>query len=84
MPLCTGYFSLFFWSYMLDFMRFRFPVIHRSIAASRLCLVRDGKLVRRNLRREFIIDEDLNAKIQREGVETSPPSSTYISKRTAK
>ena len=61
--------TLVFWSYMLDFMSFKFPVVQRFTAASRLCLVRDGKLLRKNMRREFITDEELNAKIRQEGVE---------------
>lgn len=61
--------TLVFWSYMLDFVSFRFPVIQRFTAATRLCLVRDGNLQRKRMRREFIIDEELNAKIRQEGVE---------------
>lgn len=61
--------TLVFWSYMLDFMSFHFPVIQRFTSAPRLCLVRDGKLLRKNMRREFITDEELNAKIRHEGVE---------------
>lgn len=61
--------TLVFWSYMLDFMSFHFPLVRRLTAAPRLCLVRDGKLLRRNMRRELITDEELNAKIRREGVE---------------
>lgn len=63
--ICT----LVFWSYLLDFMSFRFPVMQRFTSAPRLCLVRDGKLLRRNIRREFITDEELNAKIRHEGVD---------------
>jgi uncharacterized membrane protein YcaP (DUF421 family) len=61
--------TLVFWSYMLDFMSFQFPVMQRFTSAPRLCLVRDGKFLRRNMRREFITDEELNAKIRQEGVE---------------
>ena len=61
--------TLVFWSYMLDFMSFHFPVIQRFTSAPRLCLVRDGKMLRKNMRREFITDEELNAKIRHEGVE---------------
>jgi len=61
--------TLVFWSYLLDFLSFRFQVIERFTAARRLCLVRDGKLQRRNMRREFITDEELNAKIRHEGVD---------------
>jgi uncharacterized membrane protein YcaP (DUF421 family) len=61
--------TLAFWSYRHDFMSFQFPVMQRFTSAPRLCLVRDGKLLRRNMRREFITDEELNAKIRQEGVE---------------
>lgn len=61
-----GYFEAY--QPLTDFMRLRFPVIRRFTSAPRLCLVRD-KLPRRNMRRELITDEELNAKIRHEGVE---------------
>jgi uncharacterized membrane protein YcaP (DUF421 family) len=61
--------TLVFWSYALDFMSFRFPAIERLTAAPRLCLVRNGKMLRRNMRRELITDQELGAKIRQEGVE---------------
>ena len=61
--------TLVFWSYMLDFMSFKFPLVARFTSAPRMCLVRDGKLQRRNMRRELITDEELNAKIRHEGVD---------------
>jgi uncharacterized membrane protein YcaP (DUF421 family) len=61
--------TLVFCSYALDFMSFRFPAIQRLTAARRLCLVRDGKMLRRNMRRELITDQELGAKIRQEGVE---------------
>lgn len=63
--ICT----LVFWSFMLDYMSYRFPTIRRLTSPPRLCLVRDGKVLRRNLRREFITDQELTAKIRQEGVE---------------
>ena len=62
--------TLVFWSYMLDFLSFKFPRVARFTAAPRLCLVRDGKLQRKNMRRELITDEELHAKIRHEGVES--------------
>jgi uncharacterized membrane protein YcaP (DUF421 family) len=61
--------TLVFWSYMLDFMSFHVPAIQRFTAPPRLCLVRDGRMQRRNMRREFITDQELNAKIRQEGVD---------------
>lgn len=61
--------TLVFWSCLLDFMSYRFPALQRLISAPRLCLVRDGKLLRKNMRREFITDGDLAAKVRQEGIE---------------
>jgi uncharacterized membrane protein YcaP (DUF421 family) len=61
--------TLVFWSYLLDYLSYQFPVIERFTAAPRLCLVRDGKLLRRNMRRELITEEELKAKIRQEGIE---------------
>lgn len=61
--------TLVFWNYMLDFLSFRIPAIQRFTSPRRLCLVRDGKRLRRNMRRELITDEELNAKIREEGVD---------------
>jgi uncharacterized membrane protein YcaP (DUF421 family) len=61
--------TLVFWSYLLDYLSFQFPAVQRFTAPPRLCLVRDGKLMRRNMRREFITDEELHAKVRQEGIE---------------
>lgn len=61
--------TLVFWSYLLDFLSFRLPAVRRFTSARRVCLVRDGKILRRNMRREFITDDELTAKIRQEGVD---------------
>ena len=54
---------------MLDFLSFQFPVIQHFTAAPRLCRVGNGKLLCRNMRREFITDEEWKEKIRLEGIE---------------
>ena len=61
--------TLAFWSYMLDFLSFQFPVIQHVTAAPRLCRVGNGKLLCKDMRREFITDEDWEEKIRQEGIE---------------
>jgi uncharacterized membrane protein YcaP (DUF421 family) len=41
----------------------------RRTSASRIGLVRDGEMLRRNMRRELITDEELGAKIRQEGID---------------
>ncbi len=61
--------TLVFWNVLIDWATYRFPAVERLFAAQRLCLVRDGRRNRRNMRREFISDEELMAKVREEGLE---------------
>lgn len=61
--------TLVAWNYTLDFLSYRIPAIERFTSPPRLLLIRDGKKLRRNMRRELITDEELHAKIREEGLE---------------
>ena len=61
--------TLVFWNVLIDWLTWRIPSIERVVAARRLCLVRDGRCNRRNMRREFISDAELMSKVREEGLE---------------
>ena len=61
--------TLVFWNVLIDWATYRFPVVERLFAAQRLCLVRNGRRNRRNMRREFISDAELMSKVREEGLE---------------
>ena len=61
--------TLVFWNVLIDWLTWRFPSIERLVAARRLCLVRDGRRNRRNMRREFISDAELMSKVREQGLE---------------
>ena len=61
--------TLVFWSYSLDYLNYKFPRFSRLTSPPRLCLVSDGKMLRRNMRRELITEQELTAKIRQEGIE---------------
>ncbi len=61
--------TLVMWNYALDYLSYRFPAIDRLVSARKLCLVREGKLQRRNMRKEFITLDELNEKIREAGIE---------------
>jgi uncharacterized membrane protein YcaP (DUF421 family) len=56
------------WSYALDWLAFRFPAIERIIHPPPLALIKDGKLQRRNLRQEFITEDELRSQLRQQGV----------------
>lgn len=60
--------TLVFWNYLLDFLSYHFPVIQKLTAASPLLLVKEGKMLRKNMRRELITKEELMTKLREEGL----------------
>ncbi|MGH8522732.1 MAG: DUF421 domain-containing protein [Gammaproteobacteria bacterium] len=58
-----------FWNFVLDWLSFRFPRLARLAEASPLILVSDGRMVRNNLKREFLSEDDLMTKMREQGVE---------------
>jgi uncharacterized membrane protein YcaP (DUF421 family) len=70
--LADGFFlvgTIIFWSYTLDWLAFRVPVLNRLIHAEPLLLVKDGKLMRRNMRKELITEEEILSNIRKQGIE---------------
>lgn len=57
------------WNWLFDFLTYRFPAVRRLIQAKPLRLIENGKVLRRNLRKEMITQEELMAALRREGVE---------------
>ncbi len=57
------------WNLLLDWLSFRYPSIRRFASPGALLLVKNGKLLKRNMRREFITDEELWSKLREEGIE---------------
>ncbi len=61
--------TLIGWNILLDWLAFRFHWIRRFAEPSTMLLVRNGRLLLRNMRREFITEEELWAKLRQEGIE---------------
>lgn len=56
--------TLLGWNVLFDYLAFRFPSLRRLLQSPALCLIRDGQILKRNLRREFMSEEELLAKLR--------------------
>lgn len=61
--------TLLFWNYVLEWLSFHFPFFERLIQSPPVILVRDGRMLRKNMRRELITEEDLMTQLRLQGVE---------------
>ena len=61
--------TIFFWSYLIEWLQFRYPGFQRLIRDPKLKLIDKGRLLRRNMRREFVTKEELMAQIREQGLE---------------
>jgi uncharacterized membrane protein YcaP (DUF421 family) len=59
---------LILWNFLLDVLGHRFPAIHRLVHPPSQPLIRDGKLLHRHLRREFMTEEELLSYLRQHGV----------------
>ncbi len=56
------------WNYLLDWASYHWPALRRVLEAKPLPLVRDGRLLGANMRRELITRDELEAKLREAGV----------------
>ncbi|HSW04616.1 DUF421 domain-containing protein [Aquabacterium sp.] len=58
------------WSYLLDWSSYRWPAVRRWVEPAPLMLVRNGQLLRANLRREMITIDEVKASLREQGIES--------------
>jgi uncharacterized membrane protein YcaP (DUF421 family) len=59
---------LVFWSFALDWLAFHVPAFGRFVHPPPLPLVRDGRILRRNLRKELVSEDELMSMLREQGV----------------
>lgn len=57
------------WNWLLDWAAWRFEAVRRVVEPGPLHLVRHGRILRDNLRRELLTLDDLHAKLRQQGIE---------------
>ena len=61
--------TLIFWNVLFDWLAYRFPAFERFAQASAVPLVRHGRYLRANMRREMVTQSDLEAKLRGQGID---------------
>jgi uncharacterized membrane protein YcaP (DUF421 family) len=61
--------TIFFWSYALNWLGYRFPRLQNLLRSRTLPLIQDGRLIQHNMRRELITEEELKSHLRLQGIE---------------
>ena len=56
------------WNMAIDWINFRVPALRDWLEPPPLPLIRDGRLLHRNLRHEFLTEQELQSKLREKGV----------------
>jgi uncharacterized membrane protein YcaP (DUF421 family) len=62
--------TLIGWNYMIDVLSFKFLPLRRLLEPPPLLLVREGVFLYRNMRKEYISEEELWSKLRQEGIDS--------------
>lgn len=60
---------ILFWSYMLDLLGFYFPVVRKLTDPPALLLIKNGEMLRHNMRKEFITEDELLSLLRKQGID---------------
>ena len=61
--------TIVFWNYTLDFLGYRFPRFRRLVRPAALPLIKDGRMLRKNMNSEMITEEELLGQLRQQGVD---------------
>lgn len=61
--------TILFWTYVLEWAGHQFPAFERILRAPTVVLIENGKILRQNMRAEFVTMEELMAQLREKGVE---------------
>jgi uncharacterized membrane protein YcaP (DUF421 family) len=71
--------TIIFWDFALDWLSFNSPRFQSLIEAPPLLLIKNGQLLRRNMRKELITETDLMGQLREQGIcDISKVKEAYI------
>lgn len=61
--------TLVTWNYLINTLSFYLPWVEKLVSAPALPIIKDGKLLRRNMRREYLTENELMDHLRIEGID---------------
>lgn len=61
--------TILFWDFAIDGMCYYIPALEKIIERKTICLIKNGKMLKRNMRHEFITQDELMAQLRSCGID---------------
>ena len=61
--------TIVFWNVVVDWLAYRWAFLRKLLEPRPLLLIRDGQLLRHNMRKELVTEDELLAQLRKQGVE---------------
>ncbi len=61
--------TLMFWNFFLDWLCFKFPWFERLMEAKPIVLVKNGKMLHKNMRKEYVTRAELLGQLREQGID---------------
>jgi uncharacterized membrane protein YcaP (DUF421 family) len=61
--------TLIFWNFMLEWLGYRFPIVEKLIHPPALPLIKDGRILHANMKRELITRVEIMSQLREQGIE---------------
>lgn len=58
------------WDYFIDWVSYTFPRIQPLLRPASLLLIKEGRMLKRNMRQEMITEEELMSQLREQGIES--------------
>ena len=71
--------TIVFWDFVIDWLGYRYSYLGRLLERPPVPIVQNGKVLRRNMRQEYVTDDELKSFLRRAGVDSvGDVKSAYI------
>lgn len=57
------------WNYLLNYLSYHIPFVEKMVSPPPLQIIKNGKLIKRNMRREYLTEEELTDHLRLEGID---------------
>jgi uncharacterized membrane protein YcaP (DUF421 family) len=61
--------TLIFWNYIFQWLGFNYPIMDKIFSPPPLIMVKNGRMILKNMKKELISKEDLYSQLRQQGVE---------------